>query len=313
MPSARLPALLTAAVALAVAAAAAAGPARQAAKPSLEGTWAQNYVQVFESPPKWPALVVSEADAKTVGDIETRQINAFFGPLDPEVPYLLAGTQGPPLVRGQRRTRILVDPADGKMPYRPQVLKQMSGPQPPDKRDNPEERPGVERCLTGVGQPPLVGLSFAYLLQIVRTKDAVAIHTEYGDEVRVVPITDRHSPKTLFGRLGDSNDHWEGETLVVETIGLPDADSFRLGPMFLVSGDARITERFTPVSDRELLYQFTVDDPKFYTGPWRAEYSWYRTAKPMYEHACHEGNYALPNVLSGARYEEAQRGARPSP
>jgi hypothetical protein len=298
--------LLSAALALA-AGVAVAGPAKRSAKPTLEGVWAQNYVQVFESPAKWPALVVSEADSKAVADIETRQINGFFGPLDPEVPYLMASTQGLPLVRGQRRTRILVDPADGKMPYLPQVLKQMSGPQPPDKVDNPEERPGVERCLTGVGQPPLAGLSFAYLLQIVRTKDAVAIHTEYGDEVRVVPITDRHSPKVLFGRLGDSIGHWEGDTLVVETIGLPDADSFRLGPMFLISGDAKITERFTPVSDRELFYEFTVDDPKFYSTPWRAEYSWYRTAKPMFEHACHEGNYALPNVLSGARYQEAQR------
>jgi hypothetical protein len=290
---------------VALATSSAAGP-RGSARPTLEGVWAHNFVLVFESPPKWPALVVSEADAKTVAKIEAKQTTDFFGPLDPEVPTFMANIDGLPLVRGQRRTRILVDPADGKMPYRAAVLKQMSGPPPPDKRDNPEERPGVERCLTGVGQPPLAGLSFAYLLQIVRTKDAVAIHTEYGDEVRIVPITDRHASKAAYSRMGDSIGHWEGDTLVVETIGLPDADSFRIGPMFLVSGDAKITERFTPVSDRELFYQFTVDDPKTYTGPWRAEYSWYRTTKPMFEHACHEGNYALPNVLSGARYEEAK-------
>jgi hypothetical protein len=217
----------------------------------------------------------------------------------------MARIDGLPLVRGQRRTRILVDPADGKLPYRPEVRKQLSGPPPPERRDNPEERPGVERCLTGAGQPPLVGMSFAYLLQIVRTKDAVAIHTEYGDEVRVVPITDTHAPATARGRLGDSIGHWEGDTLVVETIGLPDADSFHIGPVYMISGAARITERFTPVSDRELLYQFAVDDPKLYTAPWRGEFSWYRTDKAMYEHACHEGNYSLPNVLAGARHEEA--------
>jgi hypothetical protein len=290
----------------ALATSSAAGP-RGPAKPTLEGTWAHNFVLQFESPAKWPALVVSEADAKVVAKIEAAQMTAFFGPLDPEVPTFMANTDGLPIVRGQRRTRILVDPADGKMPYRPQVLKQFSGPPPPEVRDNPEDRPGVERCLTGVGQPPLAGLSFAYLLQIVRTKDAVAIHTEYGDEVRVVPITDHHGAKAAYSRMGDSIGRWEGETLVVETIGLPDADSFRIGPMFLVSGAAKVTERFTPVSERELLYQFTVDDPKTYTGPWRAEYSWYRTAKPMFEHACHEGNYALPNVLAGARYEEAAK------
>jgi hypothetical protein len=283
-----------------------AAPAAKPARASVEGTWGHNYVLVFESPAKWPGLVVSEADAKVVGPIEAKEISDFFARgLDPEVPALMANSDGLPLVRGQRRTRILIDPADGKLPYRPEILKQLAGPSPPDRRDNPEERPAPERCLTGVGQPPLASLSFAYLLQIVRTKDAVAIHTEYGDEVRVAPITDRHAPKTAYGRMGDSIGHWEGDTLVVETIGLPDADSVRIGPFYLVSGAAKVTERFTAVSDRELLYRFTVDDPKTYTAPWTAEFSWYRTDKPMYEHACHEGNYSLPNVLAGARYEEA--------
>jgi len=287
-------------------AAAGAGP-RHAPKPSLEGTWAHNYVLVFESPAKWPALVVSESDAKIVAALEAKDISDFFANgLDPEVPALMAQIDGLPLVRGQRRTRILIDPADGKLPYRPQVVKAMSGPQPPEKLDNPEDRPAPERCLTGVGQPPLVSLTFATLLQIVPTKGAVAIHTEYGDEVRVAPITDRHAPASAYGRMGDSIAHWEGDTLVVETVGLPDADSFRIGPVFLVSGAAKVTERFTAVSDKELLYQFTVDDPKTYTAPWRGEFSWYRTAKPMFEHACHEGNYSLANVLAGARHEEAR-------
>jgi hypothetical protein len=277
---------------------------------TIEGTWAHNYVLVFESPAKWPGLVVSESDAPAVAAIEAKQISDFFARgLDPEVPALMAQIDGLPLVRGERRTRVLIDPADGKLPYRPQVLKAMSGPQPPDKLDNPEERPAPERCLTGVGQPPLVSLTFASELQIVRTKDAVAIHTEYGDEVRVVPMTDTHGPKSAFSRMGDSIGHWEGDTLVVETIGLPDSDSFRIGPVFLVSGAAKVTERFTAISGKELLYQFTVDDPKTYTAPWRGEFSWYRTSKPMYEHACHEGNYSLPNILAGARHEEAAKAA----
>jgi len=273
---------------------------------SIEGTWAHNYVLVIESPAKWPGLVVSEKDAPAVAAIEAKEITDFFAHgLDPEVPALMAQIDGLPVVRGERRTRVLIDPADGKLPYRPQVAKAMRGPQPPDKLDNPEERPAPERCLTGVGQPPLVSLTFATVLQIVRTKDAVAIHTEYGDEVRIVPITDTHAPRTAFGRMGDSIGRWEGDTLVVETIGLPDTDSFRIGPVFLVSGAAKVTERFTAVSGKELLYQFTVDDPKTYTAPWRGEFSWYRTPKLMYEHACHEGNYSLPNILAGARHEEA--------
>jgi hypothetical protein len=276
------------------------------ARSTIEGNWAHNYVLVFESPAKWPALVVSESDARTVAALEAKEITDFFARgLDPEVPALMAQIDGLPVVRGQRRTRVLVDPADGKLPYRPQVLKSLRGPPPPEKLDNPEERPAPERCLTGVGQPPLVSLTFATVLQIVPTKDAVVIHTEYGDEVRIVPITDTHGPRSAFSRMGDSIGHWEGDTLVVETIGLPDSDSFRIGPVFLVSGAAKITERFTAVSGKELLYQFTVDDPKTYTSPWRGEFSWYRTPKLMYEHACHEGNYSLPNILAGARHEEA--------
>jgi hypothetical protein len=298
--------VLAGALALGLASASAGAAPRPAPKPTLDGTWAHNYVLQFESPAKWPALVVSESDAKLVAAIEAKQMSDFFARgLDPEVPALMTQIDGLPLVRGQRRTRILIEPADGKLPYRPQVLKAITGPQPPDKLDNPEDRPAPERCLTGVGQPPLVSLTFATVLQIVRTRDAVAIHTEYGDEVRVVPITDTHAPKSAYGRMGDSIGHWEGDTLVVETIGLPDADSFRIGPIFLVSGAAKVTERFTAVSDKELVYQFTVDDPQTYTAPWRGEFSWYRTAKPMFEHACHEGNYSLPNVLAGARHEEA--------
>jgi hypothetical protein len=281
-------------------------PAASPARATIEGTWAHNYVLVMESPAQWPALVVSERDAPAVAALEAKQISDFFARgLDPEVPALMAQIDGLPLVRGERRTRVLVDPANGKLPYRPEVLKALNGPQPPESFDNPEDRSAPERCLTGVGQPPLVSLTFASLLQIVPTKDAVAIHTEYGDEVRIVPITDKHGPRSGFTRMGDSIGHWEGDTLVVETIGLPDADSFRIGPIFIVSGAAKVTERFTAVSNQELLYQFTVDDPKTYTAPWRGEFSWRRTPKLMYEHACHEGNYSLPNILAGARHEEA--------
>lgn len=303
------PAGLTAFAAAFAATAALAGPAHTPAKPTLEGMWAHNYVLLLESPPGAPGLVVSDpAAAKALGVAEARQVSEFFAQgLDPEVPALMAQSDGLPVVRGQWRSRIVIDPADGKVPFRPQVRAMLYGAppsDPPNAFDDPERRPSPERCLVGAGQPPLSTLSFAWVMQIVKTPGAVAIHTEYGDDVRVVPITDRHGPAGLAGRLGDSIGRWEGDTLVVETIGMPDADSFRLAPTFLISGAAKITERFTAVSDKELFYEFTVDDPKFYTAPWRAEFSWRRSAKPMYEHACHEGNHSLPDILAGARYRE---------
>ncbi|MBS0361168.1 MAG: hypothetical protein JSR98_07295 [Proteobacteria bacterium] len=280
-------------------------------KPSIEGMWAANFVMSIEAPAKdAPPLVVPEGEAKAVGRAQAQAVKNMFGPLDPEVPYLMDGVDGLPLVRGERHSRLVVQPADGRLPYTPEVRKAFENFRgPPQVYDNPEQRPSGERCLTGVGQAPITTLAFASNLQILRLKDVVVIHTEYGDEVRVIPIADKHQPKVLWGRLGDSIARWDGGTLVVETVGLPDADRLRLGPTFVVPGEATVIERFTAVSDRELLYQFTVIDPKTYAAPWLAEFSWYRTDKPMYEHACHEGNYSLPNILAGARHLEAEKAA----
>ena len=282
-------------------------PAKRHARPSLEGMWAANFVMPMEASPKGEPLVVPDAEAKAAAKVQAQVVKNMFGPLDPEVPYLMDSVDGLPLVRGQRRSRLVVQPADGRLPYTPAVRKTWDSPPRPSTPayDNPEQRPNAERCTVGVGQAPISTLAFASNLQIIKTRDTVVIHTEYGDDVRVVPITDQHRPKVLWGKLGDSIGRWEGETLVIETVGLPDGDKVRLAPGLTVTGEATVIERFTAVSDRELNYQFTVIDPKTYTGPWLAEFSWYRTDKPMYEHACHEGNYSLANVLAGARYQEA--------
>jgi hypothetical protein len=276
------------------------------ATPTLAGNWTANFTMTLESTPQTPNLVVPEAEAKRLAPILGAAFAAFFkAGLDPEVPMLVEQSDGLPIVRGQRRTRIVVEPADGKMPYTPAAQKILHSPPPPEKLDNPEDRPNAERCLAANGQPPLASIVFGSDLQILTFPDKVLIHTEYGDEIRVIPITDKHAPRLLWTTMGDSIGHWEGSTLVVETIGQPDGDSFRIGPVMLVPGEATVIERLTPVSNRELLYQFTVIDPKTYAAPWKAEFSWYRTDKLMYEHACHEGNYSLPNILAGARHEEA--------
>ena len=288
-----------------------AAAAKRHAPYSLEGMWAANFVMPMEAPPKGAPLVVPAAEAKAAGVAQAQVVKNIFGALDPEVPYLMDSVDGLPLVRGERHSRLVVQPADGRLPYAPAARKAADSPPRPSTPafDNPEQRPNAERCLVGVGQAPISTLAFASNLQILKTRDAVVIHTEYGDDVRDVPITDTHQPKVFWGRLGDSIGHWEGATLVVETVGLPEGDKIRLAPAFAVSGEATVVERFTPVSERELLYQFTVIDPKIYTGPWLAEFSWYRTDKPMYEHACHEGNYSLANILAGARHEEAVKAA----
>ena len=277
-----------------------------APRPSLEGIWTANFILTMEATAKTPTLTVPEAEQKAVAEAAGAEVSKVFEKtLDPEAPALIKTTDGLPLVRGQRRTRALVQPADGRLPLTPEARKELDAPSKPRSFDNPEQRSYAERCLLGLGLPPITDFIFENALQIVRAPGYVVLHTEYGDEVRIVPLTDVHGPSAIPSRLGDSIGHFEGETLVIETRGLPDAERVRGFPSYMVPAEATVIERLTPVSNHELLYQFTVVDPKTYTAPWLAEFSWFRTEKPMFEHACHEGNYSLPNILAGARHEEA--------
>jgi hypothetical protein len=275
-------------------------------KPSIDGDWRINFILPMEAPAGVSQLVVSEAEAKTVAATVGQALSdEFAATLDPELPMLVTQSDGLAIVRGQRRSRAVIQPADGRLPYTAAARKVLSTPPSDGAFDNPEQRPNAERCLVGSGQPPHSSFSLDSHIQIVATPDHVAIHVEYGDDVRIVPLGKPHAPKALWSRLGDSVGRWEGDTLVIETVGMPDGDRIRMAPTLLVSGDATVIERFTPISDRELLYQFTVVDPTTFTGPWLGEFSWFRTDLRMYEHACHEGNYSLPNILSGARAQEA--------
>lgn len=286
------------------------GAARARGAHPMEGLWRVNFIMPIEATPQTPKLVVSEGEAKAIAKAIKAQYNGFFEMfLDPEVPVLLDQVEGLPIVRGERRTRVVVQPADGRLPYTPAARRESEAPPPQTPMDNPETMTSAERCLEGAGQAPLVTFPFDNEIQIVITREQVVMHVEYGDDLRVVPITDRHGPAVLAGRLGDSIGHWEGKTLVIETVGMPNDDRVRFFPVLIVPGEATVIERLTPISDRELLYQFTVLEPKAYAAPWLGEFSWFRTTKPIFESACHEGNYALGNELAGARYEEREASA----
>lgn len=254
--------------------------------PSLEGDWRANFILPMEAVPGVPQLVVSEEEAKGVAAVAGKALSdEFAAMLDPELPMLVLDSDGLAIVRGQRRTRAVVQPADGRLPYTEAARRELGEPAPDTPADNPEQRPNAERCLVGQGQPPLSSFALDSHIQILATRDHVVIHTEYGDDLRVIAIDRPHAPRQLWSRLGDSIGHWEGRTLVVETVGMPDGDRIRIAPTLIVSGDAKVIERFTPISDRELLYQFTVVDPKVYAGPWLGEFSWFRTDKLIYESA----------------------------
>src|SRR5579871_257426 len=229
------------------------------------------------------------------------------------------------VVDGQIRTSIVDDPPDGHVPpYNATGRKRMAaGParltsdaresqsltaEPPGAFDGPEQRPLGERCILGFGStsgpPALPDYFYNELHQIVQTPNSIMILTEMVHDARFVRMNAQHLPKTIRQWMGDSVGHWEGDTLVVDTTNFTDKTRFRGS-----TENLHVVERFTRIDDKTLLYRFTVEDPDTWDRPWTGEYTWPATDKLMYEYACNEGNYALADVLRGARKQEADAAA----
>jgi hypothetical protein len=175
--------------------------------------------------------------------------------------------------------------------------------------DGPEVRALGERCIVGFGSssgPPMLPDVYNNNYQIVQSPKAVVILVEMVHDARVIRINGKHIPKHITPWMGDSVGRWEGDTLVVETTNLNPGQKAHYGikQRFYLPPTGKVTERFTRVSANEILYQFTVEDPSAYTQPWKGEVPMRATPDLIYEYACHEGNYALPGILAGAREQE---------
>jgi hypothetical protein len=279
-------------------------------QPDLEGVWSFNSMTRLERPPGVAKLVMSEDEARRtippgilpndqVGTSETEAYDAF------NLDWARLG--------GEIRSSWLLEPADGRLPYRPDAAAKVRAP---SSNDNPEGRSVYERCLyMPQGGPPMLNAAYNNNLQFLQTRDTVAIQLEANHEVRIVRLTGRaHAPAAMTRWFGDSVGWYEGRTLVVETVGFAPGQSDRRSAMTRVymSPNAKVTERFTRISARQIRYEFTVEDPAVFTQAWRGEIPLTFTTEPTFEYACHEGNYGLANILSGAREEEkrAAEGAR---
>jgi hypothetical protein len=177
--------------------------------------------------------------------------------------------------------------------------------------DGPEFRDNIERCLAWITSgPPMLPTFYNNTYRIFQSRDYVAIQVEMIHDVRLIAMNGQpHLNAAVQQWLGDSRGHWEGDTLVVETTNVNSKRGF-IGGGSGRSGLApnnekmRVVERFTRTAPDTLLYQFTVDNPAIYSAPWSGEIPMRATTEPLYEYACHEGNYALVDILSGARAEE---------
>ena len=223
-------------------------------------------------------------------------------------------------INGRFRTSIITDPPNGRLPamtaagqarrdarramFRPNTGEAwwlgLDGAGP---YDDPELRPLAERCLLGFGStsgPPMLPVLYNNMKRIVQTPDYVMILVEMVHHARIIRLNSEHAPPTVRKWLGDSIGWWEGDTLVVDTT------NFRSTPgLSSASEHLHVVERFKRLDDATLLYSFTVEDPTVWNEPWSGEYPWPATDASVYEYACHEANYALGNIMRGARLLEA--------
>jgi len=282
---------------------AAALPRTADGRPDFHGIWSSQWLSPVERSAGVTKLVLNDAEAaKLTADILARAERN--NPLDPELAAPDATSLA--VVHGEFRSSLIIDPPDGRLPYtetgRAAARSYIGG------LDGPEQRMSTERCIGGVGWAPLQIRSASMLHRIVQTPGFVVLHTEAYDDTRIIPVGAPHKPAALLQPGGDSIARWDGDVLEVETKH-PDPEFSTHGIVTVKSPNAIVTERFELVAPDELVYRYTITDPAYYSVPWTAEYSFVRTSERMYEFACHEGNYSMGGMLSGARREQAQTAA----
>jgi hypothetical protein len=288
--------------------------------PDLQGTWTNATITPLERPDEIEALVVSPAEGRRIeglvadlyaavddvpaGELEAGEdvggYNTFW--MDPGKRLAV--------VRGELRTSLLVEPPAGKLPFslrgRANRLKRFWQLR---KADDPETRLLGERCLVGFGSsggPPMLPVLYNNHYQVVQSPGFVMILVEMNHNARIIRLGAQHRDGPIRPWLGDAVGRFEGQTLVVETTHFHPAQSFRvsLTHAFYLSPDAQVTERFTRLGAKEILYQFSVEDPENYRQVWRGELPLLAADGQIYEYACHEGNYSLTNILAGERAKD---------
>ena len=213
---------------------------------------------------------------------------------------------------GTRRTSLIVDPPNGRMPEQTTAAQQRAGVRRDYRREHPADGPedfsnGV-RCILGFNAgPPFTPSAYNNNMQLFQTPDHVVVVTEMVHTARIIPLDGSpHLPSNVQQWSGDSRGHWEGETLVVETTNHTDKTRWRGS-----TPDMRLVERFTRVDAETLLYEFTVTDPTTWPAPWTAAVPLLLNPEPMFEYACHEGNYSMGVMLAGTREEEKAAAEQP--
>jgi hypothetical protein len=293
--------------------------------PDLQGNWKNATVMPFERPRELGTKrAYTEEEAMQLEQAAQQAVEEDNQPLDPNRPAPEAEALPPvgnydlfwtdrgmflPTIDGEFRTSAIIDPPNGRIPERVagfrERMQQLRANQP-DRNDGPEGRALGERCLLAFGNssgPVMTPVMYNSHMQIVQSPGYVNIIIEMAHDARIIPITDERAPYSaaLQKWMGDSIGRWEGDTLVVETRHYNPWMTYRGAP----TENLTVIETFRRESDNKIVYGFTVDDPTVYTAQWSGEYPLSKMDEPIYEYACHEGNYGLPGILAGARRLES--------
>jgi hypothetical protein len=284
-------------------------------KPDLQGVWTNATLTPLERPATANGkLTLTDAEAAVWEKQSIDMVTKYDG--KSENPFADAagsgGTggynalfvdRGTELARvdGQKRTSLIIDPPDGHVPpiTAEARARNQSAMRSFNRFDSVKDRPIGERCLLSFGNssgPAMMPVMYNNNYQIVQTPDTVMILVEMVHDVRIVRINGTHAAPSVRQWLGDSIGHWEGDTLVVDTTNFNSQVRLRGS-----SENLHIIERFTRADQNNILYRATVEDPTTFSKPWTIEYPFVATKGPIYEYACHEGNYAMTDILGGAR------------
>jgi len=302
-------------------------PRTREGRPDLQGVWSYATLTPLERPEEFAGKAFfTEAEASAFErrtlDVQNRDRRDGDGPsgrgpdgrTDLDRAYNQVWWEYGARVVGTRRTSLVIDPPDGQIP--PMTAAGLKSAE--DKRglwtangeyeggarglsfDSYLDRPLQERCLgwTVTGPPMLPG-AYNNNMEVFQTPDSVVIVNEMVHEHRIVPL-EAGPPVGASIKLwmGNSRGRWDGDTLIVDTT------NFRPTVFRGASTSLHLVERFKRVDGDTLLYEFTVNDPVTWTRPWTVQFPMTRSREPIFEYACHEGNYSLPNILAGARAAE---------
>ncbi|MBT6056787.1 MAG: hypothetical protein HOG51_02020 [Gammaproteobacteria bacterium] len=301
-------------------------PRTEFGAPDFQGTWTIATQTNLERAERFGGeLVISEEEAIQIEARVQARNEASNRPSDPnrEAPttgrnvggyntFWMDPGERLAVVNDEIRTSILVDPEDGRLPYSEQGRTLFAAAmQQRQSYDGPEVRPLGERCMVGFGSsggPPKLPVLYNNLTQIVQTDSYVVLMAEMNHDARIVRMNQDHQQPSLNPWLGDSVGYYEDDTLVVVTTNFHPQQSLRssLEHRFYGSMEMEVTERFTRTAEDTILYQFTVDDPRVYSQPWSGELPMNANGEQVFEYACHEGNYALPGILAGARRADSE-------